>query len=81
MFIDTYVNPTTRAPAERNVYGNEYARLATFRSFRSGEILLELAFYKHYVPMGLGSWSEKPYPRKQQVRCLFHEISVTKAQS
>ena len=32
MFIDPAINPATRAPAERNVCGDEYARSATFRS-------------------------------------------------
>jgi len=42
--MDTAMNPTTRAPAERNGYGAEYARSATFRSSGAGEKLLELAF-------------------------------------
>src|SRR5713226_3963655 len=42
MFIDPAVNPTTRAPAERNVCDDEYARSATFRSSGARRIFLNL---------------------------------------
>ena len=49
MFIDPAINPTTRAPAERNVCGDEYAQ-SDVSLLRSEENLLEFPFYKHYVP-------------------------------
>lgn len=42
MFIDPAINPTTRAPAERNVCGDEYARSATFRSSGARRIFWSL---------------------------------------
>ena len=42
MFIDPAIKPTTRAPAERNVCGDEYARSATFRSSGAKRIFLNL---------------------------------------
>ena len=51
MFMDSCRHPNTRAPEERNVSGDEYARSATFRSSGAGRIS-EGAFYKHCVPTG-----------------------------
>ncbi len=42
MFIDAAINLTTRAPAERNVCGDEYPRIAMFRSSGARDSLLEL---------------------------------------
>ena len=39
---------------------------------RSEENLLELPFYKHYVPTGRGSCLEKTLSRKQEVDGLLH---------
>jgi exosortase K len=47
MFIVRPMNPTTRAPEERNVSRNE------FRSSGAGKSISQLAFYKHCVPTGL----------------------------
>ena len=38
MFIEPATNATTRAPEERNVCGDEYARSAQFRSSGAGRI-------------------------------------------
>ena len=42
MFIDIAVNPTTRAPEERNVSGDKYSRSATFRSSGAAKIFCSL---------------------------------------
>lgn len=54
MFIDTAINPTSRAPAERNVCDNKYT-IGYVSLLRSEEKLFELPFYKHYVHTGRGS--------------------------
>ncbi len=49
MFIDS-TNPTTRAPAERNV--REIGHVSLLRSEKN---VLKLAFYKYFVPTGRGT--------------------------
>ena len=58
MFKDTPLDPTTRAPGERNVCGDEICEIGYVSLLRSEENLLELPFYKHYVPTGRGAASE-----------------------
>jgi hypothetical protein len=74
MFIDQAMKPTNRAPAERNVCGDEL-RIGAVSLLRSEENLLELSFYRHFVPMGRGSCFRKTLPEPQEVdRLLYGEL-------
>ena len=78
MFIDIPINPITRAPAERNVRHDEYARSATFRSYGARRMFLKLAFYKHFGPTGRGSGFRKNLVTKNKklIICFAERTNV-----
>ena len=74
MFIDMAMNPTTHAPEERNVSGDEYARSATFRSSGAEKIFWSLRSINITSLRDDGA-GQKTLLRKQEVDGLFHSAS------
>jgi hypothetical protein len=74
MFIDTAINRTTRAPAERNVSADECATRAGFAPPERGGSFRTSAFYKHCVPTGRASLLEKRCQgNKKLARCFTED--------
>jgi exosortase K len=74
MFIDTAMKPTTHAAEERNVSGDEYARLAMFRSSGATRIFSSLRSI-NITSLRDEGVDRKTLPRKQEFEGLFHGVS------
>jgi len=71
MFIEPLL-PTIRAPAERNVSGDEWEIEHVSLLWSDEGSLGSRGFYKHFVPLGRGSCAQKTLSEKQEVTNLLH---------
>jgi hypothetical protein len=71
MFIEPLLT-TIRAPAERNVSGDEWEIEHVSLLWSDEESHGGRAFYKHFVPTGRGSCARKTLSEKQEVTNLLH---------
>src|SRR6266850_4732044 len=77
MFIDTVMNHTTRAPEERNVPGDEYARSAMFGSSGARRIFWSLRSI-NIASLRDEGLVRKTLSRKQEFEGLFHRVTYNR---
>jgi hypothetical protein len=72
MFIEPLLT-TFRAPAERNVSGDEWKIEHVSLLWSDEESFEDRAFYKHFVPTGRGSCVRRTLLERQEVTNLLTE--------